>query len=163
MFIIKRIYKISKPFPKDKLCPKCGKFLAILHDITAEGKEKAQPKQFETKTTTLSSKLHGKVKVKKKSLGISLESEKIQLKKGEYVKLLGITSIDRTQLYCSNDNLRYLLELTNNLDFIATGVLGGVLDKMLLISVEQNKMGLETHSTLRRVLRAAAIKYALDA
>ena len=131
-------YKISKPFPKDKLCPKCGKFLAILHDITAEGKEKAQPKQFETKTTTLSSKLQGKVKVKEKSLGISLESEKIQLKKGEYVKLLGITSLDRTQLYCSNNNLEYLLELTNNLDFIATTMLGGVLDKMLLISVEQN-------------------------
>jgi len=60
------------------------------------------------------------------------------LKKGEYVKLLGITSVDRTQLYCSNSNLRYLLELTNNLDFIATGILGGELDKMLLISVEQN-------------------------
>lgn len=131
-------YKISKPFPKDQLCPKCGRFLAILHDITAEEKEKVQPKQFETKTTTLSSKLQGKVKIKEKSLSISLESEKIQLKKGEYVKLLGITSIDRTQLYCSNKNLRYLLELTNNLDFIATGVLGGVLDKMLLISVEQN-------------------------
>ena len=41
-------------------------------------------------------------------------------------------------IYCSNINLRYLLELTNNLDFIATGVLGGVLDKMLLISIEQN-------------------------
>ena len=131
-------YKISKPFPKDQLCPKCGRFLAILHDITAEEKEKVQPKQFETKTTTLSSKLQSKVKIKKKSLDISLESEKIQLKKGEYVKLLGITSIDRTQLYCSNKNLRYLLELTNNLDFIATGVLGGVLDKMLLISVEQD-------------------------
>lgn len=131
-------YKISKPFPKDQLCPKCGRFLAILHDITAEEKEKVQPKQFETKTTTLSSKLQGKVKIKEKSLSISLESEKIQLKKGEYVKLLGITSIDRTQLYCSNKNLRYLLELTNNLDFIATGVLGGVLDQMLLISVEQN-------------------------
>lgn len=60
------------------------------------------------------------------------------MKKGEYVKLLGITSVDRTQLYCSNSNLRYLLELTNNLDFIATGILGGELDKMLLISVEQN-------------------------
>ncbi|MFW9942066.1 MAG: hypothetical protein ACFFFT_13570 [Candidatus Thorarchaeota archaeon] len=60
------------------------------------------------------------------------------MKKGEYVKLLGITSVDRTQLYCSNDNLRYLLELTNNLDFIATGILGGELDKMRLISVDQN-------------------------
>lgn len=130
-------YKISKPFPKDQLCPKCKRFLADLYELTTEGKEKIQPKQFETKATTLSSKLQGKVKIKQKSLDISLDSEKIQLKKGEYVKLLGITSIDRSQLYCSNNNFRYLLELTNNLDFIATGVLGGVLDKMLLISVDQ--------------------------
>jgi hypothetical protein len=34
--------------------------------------------------------------------------------------------------------LRYLLELTNNLDFIATGVLGGELDKMHLFSVKTN-------------------------
>ncbi|MFX1375826.1 MAG: hypothetical protein ACFFA0_08445 [Promethearchaeota archaeon] len=131
-------YKISKPFPKDQLCPKCKKFLAELYELTTEDKEKIQPKQFETKTTTLSSKLHDKVKIKEKSLKISLESEKIQLKKGEYIKLLGITSIERTQLYCSNNDLRYLLELTNNLDFIATGVLGGVLDKMRLISIEEN-------------------------
>ncbi|MFX1344474.1 MAG: hypothetical protein ACFFBC_06460 [Promethearchaeota archaeon] len=136
-------YKISKPFPKDQLCPnpKCRKFLAILHEMSTEGKEKVQPKQFETKASTIT-KLQGKAKLKEKSpeenFKISLESEIHHLKKGEYVKLLGITSVDRTQLYCSNDDLRYLLELTNNLDFIATGILGGELDKMRLISVEQN-------------------------
>lgn len=131
-------YIITKPFPKDQLCPKCGKFLATLHDLSSEEKEKIQPKQFKTKTTTLSSKLQGKVKVKERPMSISLESDEIKLSKGEYVKLLGITSVDRTELYCSNQNYTYLLELTNNLDFIATGILGGELDKMLLISEENN-------------------------
>ena len=104
----------------------------------SELQPRVQPKQFETKTSTLSSKLQGKVKVKKKIQDISLEGYKIELQKGEYIKLLGITSVDRIQLYCSNQKLIYLLELTNNLDFIATGILGGELDKMLLIT-EDNK------------------------
>lgn len=52
---------------------------------------------------------------------------------------MGITSTERTQLYCSNDNYAFLLELTNNLDFIATGILEGELDKMLLISEKKEK------------------------
>lgn len=131
-------YKVIKPFPKDQMCPQCGKFLADLFDITSEKEEKPEPKQFETKTTTLSSKLKGKVKIKEKPLDISLDRDLIELKKGEYVKLLGITSIERTQLFCSNDDYIYLLELSNNLDSIATSILGGELDKMLLISEEQN-------------------------
>ena len=132
-------YKIIKPYPKDQLCPKCGKFLAILLDLTSKKQEKPQPKKFETKNITVISKLKGKVRIKEKPHNISLESDKIKLKKGEYIKLLGITSTERTQLYCSNNNYIYLLELTNNLDLIATGVLGGELDKMLLISEEKNK------------------------
>ncbi|HDZ17429.1 MAG TPA: hypothetical protein ENH75_04020 [archaeon] len=132
-------YKISKPYPKDSLCPKCLKFLPELFDLISLKEKKPQPKNFETKTTTVSSKLKGKVKVKKKPYNISLAKDKIKLKKGEYVKLLGITSNERTQLYCSNSNYIYLLELTNNLDFIATSILGGDLDKMLLISEEKNK------------------------
>ncbi|MFX0034718.1 MAG: hypothetical protein ACFE9I_03640 [Candidatus Hermodarchaeota archaeon] len=79
------------------------------------------------------------MKVKEKPLDISLEIDKIKLKRGEYIKLMGITSVERTQLYCSNDKYSYLLELTNNLDFIATGVLEGDLDKMLLISIDKQK------------------------
>jgi hypothetical protein len=131
-------YIISKPFPKDNLCPKCHKFLPDLFDLTKIKQDRPQPKEFETKPNTLSSKLEGKVKVKEATSTISIDRDIIQLKKGEYIKLLGITSVERTQLYCSNENLRYLLELTNNLDFIATGVLGGELDKMHLISVETN-------------------------
>ncbi|MCK4381393.1 MAG: hypothetical protein KAW51_09675 [Candidatus Lokiarchaeota archaeon] len=132
-------YKIAKPYPKDNLCPRCKKFLAILFDLTTEKEEKPVPKEFEPKKKTLSSKLGTKVRVKEQPLTISLESDKIKLKKGEYVKLLGITSTERTQLYCSNKNYAYLLELTNNLDFIATGILEGDLDKMLLISGEKEK------------------------
>lgn len=104
-----------------------------------ESLQKPQPKEFETKETKLPSKLEGKVKVKKKNQDLSLEVEtieveKIELKKGEYIKLIGITSVDRTDLFCNNKSLEYLLELTNNLNFIATSILGGELDKMLLIS-----------------------------
>ncbi len=132
-------YKVIKPFPKDQMCPQCRKFLPELFDITTEKQGRSEPKQFETKTTTLSSKLKSKVKIKKDNqLGISLDRDKIELKKEEYVKLLGITSLERTQLFCSNDKLIYLLELSNNLDSIATSILGGELDKMLLISEENN-------------------------
>ena len=132
-------YKITKPYPKDQLCPKCNKFLADLFDLTKTKEEKPLPKEFETKSTILSSKLGKKVKIKEQPLEISLDSDKIKLKKGEYVKLMGITSTERTQLYCSNNNYNYLLELTNNLDFIATGILGGELDKMLLITETKEK------------------------
>jgi hypothetical protein len=128
-----------KPFPKDQLCPRCRKFLAEIFALTAKKDEKSQPKEFKTKTTTLSSKLGVKVKLKEQHLKIDLNSNKIKLKKGEYIKLIGITSTERTQLYCSNQSYSYLLELANNLDFIATGILGGDLDKMLLISVEKNR------------------------
>ncbi|MFX1468113.1 MAG: hypothetical protein ACFFB8_05575 [Promethearchaeota archaeon] len=80
-----------------------------------------------------------KLKKKEKPVDISLENDPIELKKGEYVRLLGITSVERTQLYCSNEKYSYLLELTNNLDFIATGILDGDLDKMLLISVDKQE------------------------
>jgi hypothetical protein len=112
--------------------------LAKAYELTEGKDDKSQPQDFKTKTSTLSSKFKGKVKVKQKPLDISLGSDIIHLSKGEYVKLLGIISTDRTELFCSNDNLKYLLELSNNLDLIATGVLGGELDKMLLITEEDN-------------------------
>ena len=142
-------YNIVKPYPSDSLCPSCKKFLATLFqkeqdgDISKSG-SRPEPKQFETTKTTVSSKLKGKVKVKvkvKKNVQeIIFDDDKIEFNKGkEYIKLLGVTSVERTPLYCSNDKYIYLLELTNNLDFIATSILGGELDKMLLISEENKK------------------------
>jgi len=130
-------YTIVKPYPKDQLCPKCKKFLANIFEYSANDNNsvKAPPKQFETKKSTASSKLKGKVRIKKREQDFSLKDEKILLKgEKEYVKFFGITSIERTPLFSSNQKYRYLLELTNNLDYIATGILDGELDKMLLIS-----------------------------
>ncbi len=129
-------YKIAKPYPRDMVCPRCRKF------FTKPGMlQKTEPKQFHAKTTTISSKFKGKVRVKQKAQDISLESDKIELKKGkEYIKLIGITSVERTPLYCSNKKLTFLLELTNNLDYIATGILGGELDKMLLITDDNEEV-----------------------
>ena len=144
-------YKLVKPYPKDKICPSCNRnYLEKFKDEKKEKKKKKkgrsteieqspQPKQFETIDKTVSSKLEGKVKVKKKAQGVSLESDRIELLKGEYIKLLGIVSVERTPLFCSNEKYIYLLELTNNLDFIATSILGGVLDKMLLITKDNEK------------------------
>ena len=102
--------------------------------------KKLNPQLFKSKTATASSKLKGKVRVKQAATKFSLDDEKIILKgggkegEGEYIQFCGITSVERTPLFASNDRLHYLLELSNNLDFIATSILGGDLDKMLLKS-----------------------------
>ena len=108
-------YYIKSPYPTNLRCPKCNKFVI---PIASPLNEKHAP--------------------------IDLDAERIDLKgkneyvklKGiyEYVKFYGITSHERTPLFASNKKWHYLLELTNNLDFIATSFLGGVLDKMLLKS-----------------------------
>lgn len=102
--------------------------------------KKITPQQFKPQTTTASSKLKGKVRVKQIATKFSLKDDKIILQGGgkgeggEYMQFCGITSVERTPLFASNDRLYYLLELSNNLDFIATSILGGDLDKMLLKS-----------------------------
>jgi len=103
-------------------------------DNTEDESKKRDPKEYETKTETASSKIDG-VRKKEKSAPIDLDAERIDLKgENEYVKFCGITSVERTPLFASNEKLHFLLELTNNLDFIATSILGGDLDKMLLKS-----------------------------
>jgi acyl carrier protein len=98
---------------------------------------KPQPKTFEKKTSVVSERFEGKVRVKREKTKFSFEDDRIPLKGDEeYLKLCGITSTERTQLFCSNERFVYLLELTNNLDNIATSILGGELDQMLLITAD---------------------------
>ncbi len=126
-----------KPYPKNQLCPKCHQFLPNLFKYannTDNESKKPNPKEFKPKTKTASSKIQG-VRKKEVRSAISLDDDKIDLKGGkEYVKFCGITSVARTPLFATNKKLLFLLELTNNLDFIATSILGGDLDKMLLKS-----------------------------
>jgi len=98
---------------------------------------KPQPKTFEKKSVVASERFQGKVRVKREKTKFSFEDDRIPLKGDEeYLKLCGITSTERTQLFCSNEKFVYLLELTNNLDNIATSILGGELDQMLLITAD---------------------------
>ena len=64
--------------------------------------EKSIPRQFETKNSTVSKKLGGKVKIKKKTYDITIDSENIELERGEYIKLIGITSVNRIPLFHNN-------------------------------------------------------------
>jgi len=73
-----------------------------------------------------------KVKVKK-SPEIDLLNTKIELgKNDEYLKFMGITTKERTEIFYSNEKFRYFLELGSNLDYIATSILSGELDRMML-------------------------------
>lgn len=131
-----------RPYPEDHLCAKCGKFLPDFYEKERPLQEdnKISPKEFETKRKRASDKLQG-VRVKKREDKFSLEDEITYLKgKEEYVRFCGVTSVERTPLFYTNKKLEYLLELTNNLDFIATSIMGGTLDKMLLVRESDNNL-----------------------
>ena len=140
-------YVLTKPFPKDQLCPKCKKFLPNLFAIVAKAEQEAKkklgtPKEIQKISKTPASELSQKVRVKKRAIKkISLSDEEIEVKAGEeYIKLLGIITQNRTPIFCSNERYNYLLELACNLEFIASSILGGELDKMILESLETQKM-----------------------
>ena len=140
-------YVITKPFPLDQLCPNCKKFLPNLFEVLAKAEDekkliKGIPKEIQKVTKTPASELSSKVKVKKKAVRtIELSNDEIEVKTGEeYIKLLGIITQNRIPIFCSNVRYNYLLELACNLDFIASSILGGELDQMMLESIETQKM-----------------------
>ncbi|MBA7497048.1 hypothetical protein ES702_07657 [subsurface metagenome] len=140
-------YVITKPFPMDQLCPNCKKFLPNLFEVIAKAEEekkliKGIPKEIQKVTKTPASELSSKVRVKKKGVRtIELSNDEIEVKTGEeYIKLLGIITQNRKPIFCSNERYNYLLELACNLDFIASSILGGELDQMMLESLETQKM-----------------------
>lgn len=65
--------------------------------------------------------------------GVNVKEDHSILPMNEYIDFYGITSKERTPLFASNDKYTYLLDLTNNLDDIATSFLSGDLDRILLI------------------------------
>ena len=111
---------MGKPYPED--CPKCGKFNTSKFKYTAEDKPSPPPpKNFETKRSKPSDRLAGVTAIKRRKK-ISPDDEFIEMGEGEYFKFCGVTSNDRVPLFRSNSRFEFLLELTNNLDFIATSI-----------------------------------------
>jgi hypothetical protein len=151
-------YSMIKPFPK--ICPKCKWVLAaIISDYDQMEKEKQRgqfkemeesaqkvalkksaalaPQEFKKSTESAARKIKG-VKVKKKeSQIVNFDDPMIEIVPGqEYIKLLGVVQEDRIPLFCSNPKYEYFLELSCNLAVIATSILSGELDRMVLYSEE---------------------------
>ena len=119
-------YNIIKPYPEDSFCPNCHKFSGnIFNKVNALRRERhtIEARSIERMTETASSRISG----------VSVREDHTNTSVKEHIEFYGITSKERTPLFSSNDTYKYLLELTNNLDYIATSFLSGDLDKMLLI------------------------------
>ena len=113
-------YIFVAPYPEDYICRNCHRFSANLFDfINGEGNflRERESKNFEIQPPR---NIEGTEK---------RENPKIHKK----IRFYGIVSKERHRVYYNNKKWKYLLELTSNLDFIATGTLSGTLDKMLII------------------------------
>lgn len=148
-----------KPFPK--ICPQCfGALDDAIQDFGDWEKEKKRDefkkmeaqaaaiaaektsfaaKEFQTSSETAADKVKGVRVVKKKEIPkIDFSLPMITIAPGkEYIRLLGAVEEERIALFCSNPALEYFLELSCNLSYIATSILGGELDRMSLYSEEQ--------------------------
>ena len=93
-------------------------------------------KEFTPSSETVADKVKGVRVVKKKEVPkIDFSLPMITIIPGkEYVRLLGVVEENRIPLFCSNPSLDYFLELSCNLSYIATSILGGDLDRMTLYS-----------------------------
>ncbi|MCJ7647275.1 MAG: hypothetical protein MUP85_01555 [Candidatus Lokiarchaeota archaeon] len=110
-------YIFVPPYPDDYFCLNCERFSANLFDaINRNKRRKVESKDFEIKPIR---NIEGTERRKK---------SKIPKK----IIFYGIVSKERIPLYYNNAKYKYILELTSNLDFIATSTLSGTLDKMLI-------------------------------
>ncbi|MCF2140925.1 MAG: hypothetical protein K9W44_12785 [Candidatus Lokiarchaeota archaeon] len=76
-----------------------------------------------------------KLKTDTKVTRIQVEQEKIPLGiSGEYIKYIGIITKEREKIFSLNKTFTYLLDLSINLEYIATSILSGQLDRMFLAS-----------------------------
>ena len=120
-------YKIVEPFPPNSYCPSCGKFSANIFNVLNDSdtnQQEIKPKRREVRTP--SSEVDG----------VDVRSDVEGELTDEFIQFAGITSQDdpQNQIFWSNPEFKFLLDLTFNLNFIATSILGGTLDMMLLIS-----------------------------
>lgn len=91
-------------------------------------------KEIQVSTATASKQIAG-VKVKKKNADINLDADIIVFpKSGIFFKNFGIVTQDRIVLYNRNPTYNYIHELSSNLDYIASSILGGEIDRLVLQS-----------------------------
>jgi len=141
-------YTFVAPYQKDCICRNCNLFsIKIFRFIYGKYNlfNKGGPKELKI----VSNKKISRTK-KKKIPNIDLKDIKIvsnritsrREKKKIHKNLFfyGIVSKERIPIYYNDKKSKYILELTNNLDFISRSILSGTLDKMLIILGNENEV-----------------------
>jgi hypothetical protein len=121
--------KARKDFAKNILI-KAKPDMVVSGELEGKPREVKEIEIVKTKTTDIDNRV--KVKVKEK-YDVDLSKDLIVLGPGgEYIKFFGVITQDHQELFASNDKYRYFLELSANLGYIASSILMGELDRMLL-------------------------------
>nr|MDO8116231.1 hypothetical protein [Candidatus Sigynarchaeota archaeon] len=140
-------YKIAAPYPAN--CPRCNEPLdKIVSSVISPAnakivKEREASKQIITppsmdfaSTIALQAKPpETPVQVSDSGTGPAVPGTPPTLlsKDGDYLKMMGVINIQsREIIFCSNDEYAYVLELGANAHEIATSILGGDLERILL-------------------------------
>ena len=146
-------YIFVAPYQKDCICRNCNLFsIKIFRFIYGKYNlfTEVGPKELKIESKKNSNRTKKKKipKIEPKALKIVSNKKISRTEKKKIPKNLffyGIVSKERIPIYYNNKKSKYILELTNNLDFISMSTLSGTLDKMLIIlgnedEVEEKKL-----------------------
>ncbi len=146
-------YIFVAPYQKDCICRNCNlfsikifRFMYGKYNLFTE----VGPKELKIESKKNSNRTKKKKipKIEPKALKI-VSNKKISRKEKKKIPknlfFYGIVSKERIPIYYNDKKCKYILELTNNLDFISMSTLSGTLDKMLIIlgnedEVEEKKL-----------------------
>ena len=136
-------YNAYEPIPER--CPNCGTLFPKEKEVSAsfyddKEKDKKQVAEFKVESQKLSDSVAG-IKVKKKTGTdkVDLDSKIIYIKgTEEFIKMIGIITLDRVPLFSFNSDYSYFLELGSNLQEIASSILHGELDRMTFQEVSED-------------------------
>jgi hypothetical protein len=134
-------YTAFEPIPD--ICPNCKTPFPKEKEVSAsffDDKNKKQASEFKVESQKPSDSVAG-IKVKKKAVSekVDLDSKIIYIKgSDEYIKMIGIITLDRVPLFSFNPDYSYFLELGSNLQEIASSILHGELDRMTFQAVSED-------------------------
>ncbi len=151
-------YKISAPYPTN--CPRCNEPLekvmsSIAFPANAQGmkRDEAPPIAIAPPSAdfakTLAKKMSpAELPVQAADEGaphkVSTTPPTVLGKDGDYLKMMGVINLQsREVIFCSNDEYAYVLELGANAHEIATSILGGDLERILLEPPKEQKIALQ--------------------
>lgn len=142
-------YKIAAPYPAN--CPRCNEPLDKTVSSVAFPVE--ETRSINARKTTTNEELYSrdfaKTIAKKTKMMSGLSTNAVPRspptplgQDGDYVKMMGVIDTQsRETIFCSNDDYQYILELGANALEIASSILGGTLERILLEPpVDQSNM-----------------------